>query len=583
MLASLLLPWLSWLDLEDIRADENRILFHLTSRQTAACPLCNLQSTAVHSQYQRRLADLPCAGIAIGLRMRVRKLFCRNGDCQQKIFCERLPALAEPYARRTERLHHEQRQIGLDLGGEAGMRAARRQAMPVSAATLLRFVRQAPLDVRPTPRVLGVDDWALRKGQVYGTILVDLEQHRPVDLLSDRSADTLARWLQAHPGVEIISRDRANDYIEGATRGAPDAIQVADRFHLLQNIREMLERLLARHQAALHAASAAASAAEPESLSPVDASTVDASAARDGNDKPQQQAANAAATTSDGKGSATDKNVTKYELEQNQRRTQRQARYNKVRELHTAGMSQRAIARHLSMSLHTVRTFVSADQFPERATRRKMPSKLDPYLPYLREQLAAGNDNASQLWRNLRAEFGYPGPRPLVSRWVARHRHLCPQPAPAQSKPPRRGRPPATVSVRPRQASRLSARQASWLLVRSLEDLNDSDCRRIERLCQHAPELHTVYALVQEFARMVRQHQPNHFDDWLARAEASGAAELQGFAAGLQRDYAAVFAALSLPFSNGQVEGQVNRLKMIKRTMYGRAKFDLLRQRILAA
>ena len=155
MLTDLLLPWLSWLDLDDILADENRIMFHLTARQIAACPRCSRPSEAVHSRYQRRLADLPCAGMAVGLRLQVRKLFCRYQDCEQIIFCERLPQLAAPYARRTARLHNEQRQIGFDLGGEAGMRAARRQAMPVSAATLLRFVRNAPLDERPTPRDLG--------------------------------------------------------------------------------------------------------------------------------------------------------------------------------------------------------------------------------------------------------------------------------------------------------------------------------------------------------------------------------------------------------------------------------------------
>ena len=294
------------------------------------------------------------------------------------------------------------------------------------------------------------------------------------------------------------------------------------------------------------------------------------------------QAAATVIATPDGKGNATTKRLTKSELDQERRRAQRQARYDKVRELHAAGMSRRAIARHLGMSIHTVRTFVSADQFPERATKRKLPSKLDPYLPYLRQQLAAGNDNASQLWRHLRDEFGYPGPRPLVARWVAQHRYLCPQPSPAQPKPSRRGRPTVAASQPPRVPV-LSARQASWLLVRRPADLDESDSLRIERLCQHAPELQTAYILVQEFAEMLRQRQSSHFDEWLARAEASGIAELQGFAAGLRRDYAAVFAALSLPVSNGQVEGQVNRLKMIKRTMYGRAKFDLLRQRVLAA
>ena len=426
---------------------------------------------------------------------------------------------------------------------------------------------------------MGVDDWALRKGQVYGTILVDLEQHRPVDLLTDRSADTLAHWLEAHPGVKIISRDRANDYAEGASRGAPDAIQVADRFHLLQNVREMLQRLFARHQAALRAATEASDHMQLAPLLPIDSAPAEAS-----NDDPAPQAAILVADASTMERKSALKQLTKTEIDQELRRTHRHARYDKVRELHGAGMSRRAIARQLGMSIHTVRAFVTADRFPERATRPKVPSKLDPFVPYLRQQLEAGNDNAMQLWRNLRDEYNYSGPRPLVSRWVAKHRYLCPQPSPGQPKPKRRGKPP-TVSTTPPlpQARILSSRQAAWLFVRCPADLNESESQLIERLSQHSPELQTAYSLAQEFIQMVRQRKSIHFDDWLLRLETSGIAELESFAAGLRRDQAAVTAALSLPYSNGQVEGQINRLKLIKRSMYGRAKFDLLRQKVLAA
>jgi transposase len=421
------------------------------------------------------------------------------------------------------------------------------------------------------------------KGQTYGTILVNLETHRPVDLLADRSADTLARWLAEHPGVEIISRDRANDYIEGASRGAPDAIQVADRFHLLQNVREIVQRLLDRHQAALRAAMAACESADDGSV--VSAPTVAVLPEVLPLVQQKDSSLDLSGTPSDA--SATARPIvppkpTKAEQQRAASQARRLARYNTVRELHAAGMSQRQIVRQLGMSIRTVRRFVMADQFPQRATPRKLPSKLDPFLPYLQQRLAAGQDNAMQLWRELRDQYGYTGSRPLVSRWVAHHRHLCPKPSPDLPQPRRRGKPPASVAVPPKQRV-LSARQAAWLLVRRPEDLREEQQQRLKRLCHHCAEVQTAYTLVQEFIQMVRQRSATRFEEWLSRTEASGIPELQVFVAGLRRDYAAVVAALSLPYSNGQVEGQVNRLKLIKRSMYGRANFDLLRRRVLAA
>jgi transposase len=513
--------------------------------------------------------------MAVRLQVQVRKFFCRNPQCVRVVFSERLPAMVAAYARRTYRLKAEQRQLGLDLGGEVGARTAQRQGMAVSGDTLLRLVRQPPLPERPTPRILGVDDWSLRKGQTYGTILVDLETHRPVDLLADRTAETLARWLAEHPGVEIISRDRANEYIEGASRGAPNAIQVADRFHLLQNVREIVQRLLDRHQAALRAATAARDAAEdgavlPEGQPPLpqECSPIDSSAT-----PPEPSAAERPIVSS---------KATKAEQQRAASQARRLARYNMVRDLYASGMSQRQIVRQLGMSIRTVRRFAIADQFPQRATRRKMASKLDPFLPYLQQQLTAGQDNAMQLWRQLREQYGYTGSRPLVSRWVAMHRHLCPKPRPDQPRPRRRGKPPGPVSVQPKQRV-LSARQAAWLFVRRPQDLGEEEQQRLQRLCHHCTDVQTAYTLVQEFIQMVKQRSATRFDDWLSRTEASGIPELQDFGAGLRRDYAAVVAALSLPYSNGQVEGQVNRLKLIKRSMYGRASFDLLRRRVLAA
>lgn len=254
-----------------------------------------------------------------------------------------------------------------------------------------------------------------------------------------------------------------------------------------------------------------------------------------------------------------------------------------MQELHAQGKSLRALAAQLHLSRNTVRRFLVASQFPERASRRPGPSKLDPFIPYLEAQLAAGQDNGMQLWRDLREQQGYRGSRGLVSHWVAGHRHLVPSTDPLS--PPRRRRGcPTTSSPQSAQAAqrRLSARQAAWLLVRQAEKLEEEEQRIVERLCQQAPRVEVAYQLAQEFIKMVRERQAEAFDGWLQRASASGIAELQSFVVGLERDKAAVVAALSLPYSNGQVEGQVNRLKLLKRSMYGRAKFDLLRRRVLA-
>ncbi|MEZ4706678.1 MAG: transposase [Caldilineaceae bacterium] len=247
--------------------------------------------------------------------------------------------MAAPHARRTQRLHQEQQRLGLELGGVVGARTAHRQGMTVSATTVLRQVRQTLLTAHPTPRKVGVDDWAFRKGKTYGTILVDLERHQPVDLLPDRTAETLARWLQEHPGVEVITRDRGKDYIEGANLGAPDAIQVADRFHLLQNAREMLQRLLERHQAALRAAAAAAQTPS----NPVESAEAVATPVAE----PAQAKAPSPAESPD---TMLPIQQTKAAQQREAHRTQRLARYEQVRALESDGVSQRAIARHLRMT-----------------------------------------------------------------------------------------------------------------------------------------------------------------------------------------------------------------------------------------
>lgn len=243
----LLLP-----DSEQIRCDgisvgeEDRQISMELAANTAdsACPLCNKKSRKVHSRYRRHLADLPWADVPVSVSLQVRRFFCPNENCSRVIFCERLPGVVAPWARRTERLAKAQRAIGLALGGAAGARLSAILMIKAGVDLLLNLIRRMGRIEKPTPRVLGVDDWAKRKGHSYGTILVDLERGEIVDLLGDRTSETLARWLKEHPGIEVVTRDRSQTYAEAIQEGAPQAVQVADRWHLLKNLSDTVFKIL---------------------------------------------------------------------------------------------------------------------------------------------------------------------------------------------------------------------------------------------------------------------------------------------------------------------------------------------------
>ena len=526
MPSATLLPDPQHLHLLGLSANAIGITATVTASAAAGrCPLCGQDSEQVHSRYRRRLADLPWLGVAMRLELHVRKFFCRNPACPRRIFTERLPGVVAPYGRSTARLEAWLSAVSFALGGEAGARLLGILGLAGSPDRLLVCIRRVPLGGGAAPRVLGVDDFALRRGHAYGTLLVDLERHRPVDALPDRTAGTFAAWLRAHPGVEVISRDRSGDYAEGARQGAPYAVQVADRFHLLKNLGEVVERVLYRH----------ASLVQRVPLPAIARTT----AAPPRRDREARRARTSAKTT---------------------------ARFDTIRALAAKGLSRRAIARVLGLNRKTVQRYLAAATAPARPRSQRRASMLTPYEPYLLERWRHGEHNGLGLWREIVA-LGYPGTRGNVARFVAHLRHLEREGAALPTLPPAPG---------------LTPRRACGLLLARPETRSREQQAAVELLRALHPELDQAITLLHQFAALVRTRGSDGLDPWLAAAASSGLTEMQTFVTKLRQDHAAVLAGLTLPWSQGQTEGQITRLKLLKRSMYGRAKFDLLRQRVLS-
>lgn len=558
------------LALEAVLADATGLTLLVAPTGTqATCPLCQEPTTHRHSRYRRTLAAAPCATQAVRLELHARRFFCPTPTCPRRIFTERLPALAAPSARRTHRLTSLLQQIGLALGGTPGVRLAAPLGCITSARTLLRLVHQVPDPPTAPPRVVGIDDFAFRKGRTYGTILVDLETGEPLDLLPDRDAASVAAWLQAHPSVAIITRDRAEVYAQGATQGAPQAIQIADRWHLLKNLSETLDEILTRLYPELGQAvlTDPAEAADPSPApvadpSPAPPATPPAETVLPADTTAPNIAVDTAPHAADsGSGS-------RVSPLQQQRRARRLALYEEVQARRAEGQSQRQLAEALGLALRTVQRFLQTDRFPERRPRAAAASALDPYKAYLRERWAAGGHNCARLGREVR-ERGYRGSYESVYAFLTNQHG---------SKAERSGK-------RATRARRAKTGYRVWRqrLSQPAATLTAEEQAAVEQVCAQNAEVRTVYELGQQFGQMVREQERTQLDGWLAAALSSGVAELARFARGLQQDYAAVAAALEWPWSNGPVEGHVNRLKVFKRMMYGRAGFALLRKRVLCA
>ncbi len=403
--------------------------------------------------------------------------------------------------------------------------------MQVSGDTLLRVIRSKTVSCRATPRVLGVDDWAFCKGQRYGTLLCDLEKGCAVELLPERSSDSLARWLQDHDGVEIVSRDRGDFYRKGAEEGAPNAQHVADRFHLMKNLRDAFGRFLETKSRVLKAVAKEALAVD------------NPDAAGTGEQRRLDEATKAEGETAC--------------------RERRLALYNLILDLHGQGISARSIALKLDVHRETVSKYLRADGFPERANR-KYRSLADPHESFLRERWLSGCQNARILWGELK-ERGFQGAYSSVRRFVARWRT---------------GDRSAAVGI-PRTPS---TTQVSWLLFKDKSTLTDEQLVVRRAVLQNCNDVQPAWQIVKRFIIMLRKRKGHRLAGWIENATSDEVpASIRRFAEGLKTDLAAVTAALTVPWNNGASDGHISRLKMIKRQMYGRANFDLLRARFLFA
>jgi transposase len=521
----------------EIESASSTIQLRLRSSEVGAiCPYCGEYSQRVHSEYERRLKDLPCSGHGVNITLEVRRFFCKAAACSRKTFSERLPEVTQPYARQTTRLRGVVQALALLVGSSMGKRLLGLLQVPTSIWAILRLLRKGTAPARPTPRILGVDDWAMRRGHRYGTLLVNLETADVVDILPGREAQTLADWLRAHPGVEVISRDRAEAYADGARLGAPNAIQVADRWHLLKNLGEMLVRVLAHHHRELKALAKTLVEVPTQSV-PIQAQI----AAIQEENEP-----------------SVNPNSRRY------------ARFVETHALHEQGFTISAIASQTGLDRKTVRKYLSLTALPAYRPQRRRFSKLLPYQPYLLEHWQNGRRTVRQLWLDIR-ELGFKGSHSVVATFMARVRK-------------ERGLPPyvRTALQCPVAPPVLSPRRAAWLLLARPDQLSQEDLRLRAALPNLHPDIQNAARTAQHFAQIVRDRLPDAFDEWLLHSLQSALREVRSFARGIQRDYHAVKAALTLPWSNGMVEGHVNRIKFVKRQMFGRANFDLLRLRVLA-
>ncbi len=482
----------------------------------ARCPDCGTSSSSCHSRYVRTLSDLPISGAIVKLRLSVRRFRCKQPACRRKTFSEALaPSIGRRHGRRVARCDGLLHAVGLALGGRPGSRMMARLAVPWSKDTLLRAVRREAAAAGPAPAatVVGIDDFAWRRGHSYGSIVVDLERRTVIDILPDRQRETIMAWLKENRQVRTICRDRGPGYGAAAAEAAPQARQVADRWHLFENASAAFLAAVRSELPRLRQALSPETPVDPETLS-------------------------------------------KAERIQWEAAMTREVVNGQVLALASQGVPLKAMARTTGLSRQTIRKIVRGQRHDIFRTRL---STLDPWRVQLEAEWNGGCHVGAELWRRLRAS-GFAGSLRVVGEWATRRRRDERLGQPAGPSPSARTIARGLTVERHTGSARIA-------LVNATVDTT-------------SPDLIAARDLLDRFHTMMRSKDGAGLDPWIASASES---KLAGFAAGIEADKDAVAAAIIEPWSSGQVEGKINRLKLIKRQMYGRANLDLLKARLMAA
>lgn len=512
-----LLPQGTQLEVEDVAFGSDVVVQLQSLAGARTCPSCTVASNHIHSRYSRSVQDVPCFKQAVRLKLQVRRFRCLNQSCSRQTFAERFDALAKPYARHTRRLEEVLERIGLMVGGEPGARLLKAFALTVSPDKLLTCVHRLDVEALRCPSVIGIDDFAFRRGVDYGTLVVDIERGKPVELLCSREVPEVSRWLEQQPQLETVTRDRAKEYALAIRQGAPQARQVMDRWHVLKNLREALERDLTGQGSNVQEIFQTAG-------------LLGRGAPRSRQERVAQSAA----------------------LEK------RQERFGQVHALHQQKMSITQIAKKLGVSKNTVRDDLRADTPPQVRRNAQRQGPLDTFRKQLEQHFSEGCRNAKALWRDLKTQ-GYNGSYQPVRRWLHERRQL-----------------PSDATVK----LRVTPRFLSSLLIKDQAQLGVHEKMAVELMAKQ-PRLGQLVAFAAHFRIALLQRQPAKMATWSTDVEASDFTALRNFAAGLRKEWDALIAACSSAYSNGPTEGAVNRLKLIKRQMYGRGSFSLLRKRVL--